>query len=361
LRRVDNKKTLHERPGSLSMNSMEDSMKRFPACVFILLILSLGIGTARASETYTLTLATWGAPSHPHESLFAKQFIDLVEKNSKGQIKFKYFSRGTMVKQSTVPDALIGGSVDIALTIIDSWAGRHKDVSVTATPLWTLSMEQDAQALLPGRPLYDHFNKLLEEDGVELLCLFDIGPTVIVSKAPMRAPADIHGKVIRSLSKGSAQVLQALGASPIVLNVGDVYSALQRGTIDGAMNGIQGAVGLKYSEVVGNVLVPNGVMGTLISGYAMNRKKLTSLPPDLRAVVTNAALEVRNAAQKKMVSGYFDYLKELEKEGMKPVVLRRDTKEWDAWSQALADFRTSSAKEYSPEVLRLIKASAANP
>jgi TRAP-type C4-dicarboxylate transport system substrate-binding protein len=338
-------------------------MKRFASRAFVLLTLSLGIcvGSARAADTYTLTLATWGAPSHPHESLFAKQFIDLVEKNSNGKIKFKYFSRGTMVKQSTVPEALIRGSVDIALTIIDSWSGRHKDVSVTTTPLWTLSMEQDAQALLPGRPLYEHFNKLLEGDGVELLCLFDIGPTVIVSKAPMHAPGDIRGKVVRSLSKGSAQVLQALGASPIVLNVGDVYAALQRGTIDGAMNGIQGAVGLKYSEVVDHVLVPNGVMGTLISGYAMNRKKLMSLPPDLQAVVTNAALEVRNAAQKKMVSGYFDYLKELEKAGMKSFVLRRDTKEWDAWSQALADFRTSAAKEYSPEVLRLIKTTAANP
>lgn len=338
-------------------------MKRFPAFTLLLLILTIGLvaGTARASETYTLTLATWGAPSHPHESLFAKQFIDLVEKNSKGQIKFKYFSRGTMVKQGTAPDALIHDSVDIALMIIDSWAGRHKDVSVTATPLWTLSMEQDTRALLPGRPLYDHFQKLLEEDGVELLCLFDIGPTVIVSKAPIRHPADIHGKVIRSLSKGSAQVLQALGASPIVLNVGDVYSALQRGTIDGAMNGIQGSVGLKYSEVVDNVLVPNGVMGTLISGYAMNRKKLMSMPPALREIITHAALEVRNAAQQKMVSGYFDYLKDLEKAGMKSVVLRRDTKEWDAWSKALADFRASATKDYSPEVLQLIKTSAANP
>jgi TRAP-type C4-dicarboxylate transport system substrate-binding protein len=334
-------------------------MKPLRELLLCVALLAFAVPFARASETYTLTLATWGAPSHPHESLFAKQFIDLVEKNSNGQIKFKYFSRGTMVKQGTVPDALIRDSVDIALTIIDSWAGRHKDVSVTATPLWTLSMEQDARELTPGRPLYEHFRKLLAQDGVELLCLFDIGPTVIVSKAPIRTPDDIHGKVIRSLSKGSAEVLQALGASPIVLNVGDVYSALQRGTIDGAMNGIQGSVGLKYSEVVGNVLVPNGVMGTLISGYAMNRKKLMSLPPQLRDVVTNAAIEVRNAAQQKMVSGYFDYLKDLEKAGMKSVVLQRNTKEWDTWSAALDAMRKSSEKEYSPEIMQLIKTSAA--
>jgi len=334
-------------------------MKSLRELLLFVALLGFAVAGARASETYTLTLATWGAPSHPHESLFAKQFIDLVEKNSNGQIKFKYFSRGTMVKQGTVPDALIRDSVDIALTIIDSWAGRHKDVSVTATPLWTLSMEQDARELAPGRPLYEHFRKLLAKDGVELLYLFDIGPTVIVSKDPIRNPADIHGKVIRSLSKGSAQVLQALGASPIVLNVGDVYSALQRGTIDGAMNGIQGSVGLKYSEVVGNVLVPNGVMGTLISGYAMNRKKLMSLPPPLRDVVTKAAIEVGSAAQQKMVSGYFDYLKELEKAGMKSVVLQRNTKEWDAWSAALEPMRKSSEKDYSPEVMQLIKAGAA--
>jgi TRAP-type transport system periplasmic protein len=335
-------------------------MKKLSAFVVLFVALSLGdvVHDARAATTYTLTLATWGAPSHPHESLFAQQFMDLVQKNSKGQIRFKYFSRDTMVKQSTVPDALIGGSVDIALTIIDSWAGRHKDVSITASPLWTLSMDHGAQALQPGRPLYDHFSKLLAEDGVQLLCLFDIGPTVIVSKTPIHDPADIRGKVVRSLSKGSAQVLQAVGASPIVLNVGDVYSALQRGTIDAAMNGIQGAVGLKYSEVSGYVFLPNGVMGTLVSGYAMNRKKLMSLPPELQNVVTSAAIEVRNAAQKQMITGYPGYLKELEKGGMKPFVLQRDSTEWKAWSDALDDFRKSVAKDYSPEVLKDLKAAS---
>ncbi|TAM89852.1 MAG: TRAP transporter substrate-binding protein [Candidimonas sp.] len=333
--------------------------------LFMILLASIAtslasVGTAGAAEkTYTLTIGTWGSPLHPHEELFVKPFMNLVEKNSHGRIKFKYFSRGTMVKEDTVPSAILGDNVDIALTIIDSWAGRLKDVSIAATPLWTLSMQQDTRELVPGHALYDDISNEFTARGVKVLCLFDIGPTIIASKKPIREPKDIKGMVIRSLSKGSSETLEALGASPIVLDVGDVYQALQSGTIDAAMNGIQGAVGLKYSEIAKYVLVPNGVFGTLISGYVMNQRKLSSLPPDLQKVVTDAAMTIRNEAQPKINETYFDYyLKQLEKGGMKAYILQRNTPEWNTWSHVLDNFRTRKAASYSPKIIKDIEQAA---
>lgn len=323
--------------------------------------LCIGIsGPGHAADTYTLSIATWGAPSHPHEKFFVQPFIDLVQKNSEGRIKFKYFSRGTMVQQHTVPNAVATGTVDIALTIMDTWAGRFKDASVTSTPVWNLSMQQSDKALAPGQPILKYFEKQFAKDRVTVLALWDAGPTVIVSKVPIHEPDDIKGKVIRSLSKGGAEVLQALGAAPVVLNVGEVYGALQRGTIDGAMNGMQGAVGLKYSEVTKYVLTPNGVMGTLISGYVMNTRKLESLPPELQKVVLDAAITVRKSVQSEFISSYPDFLKTLEAGGMESFQLTRGTKEWDSWSAALADLREKGVKAYSPGLVQQIQAAAAD-
>ena len=90
-------------------------------------------------------------------------------------------------------------------------------------------------------------------------------------------PEDIAGKTIRTYSKGASELLQAVGASPVTMGVGDVYAALQRGAVDGALGGIQGAVGLKHYEVTKFVMVPNGLFGTLVHGYVMNKDKWNSL------------------------------------------------------------------------------------
>jgi TRAP-type C4-dicarboxylate transport system substrate-binding protein len=66
--------------------------------------------------------------------LFTQPFMEVVEKRTNGKIKFKYFRDDQMVKQNFMPNAVPTGTVDIALTTLDSWAGRIADVSVTAMP-----------------------------------------------------------------------------------------------------------------------------------------------------------------------------------------------------------------------------------
>lgn len=100
----------------------------------MLLIAALALaatGVQAAEKPITLTLATWGAPSHPHEKEFVNRFIEAAVRESGGRLAFKYFPNGSMMKQHAVVNAIPGGLVDIALTIIDSWAGLEHDVSVT--------------------------------------------------------------------------------------------------------------------------------------------------------------------------------------------------------------------------------------
>jgi len=309
---------------------------------------------ARAAETVTLTLSTWGSPNHPQVKNFIPSFMALAEKQSSGQLKFKYFPNGMMVKEAFVDTAVPNGTVDISLTTMDNWTGRIPVMGITSTPLWTFSMRDAKSKLEPGQPIFEYFNSALEKDNVKLLALFDVGPALVSTNFPLRTPADIKGKVIRAVSKGSAVVLKALQASPVVLSVGDVYSALQRHTIDGAFSGIGAAWGLKYYEVSKYAMGTNGLTGTFINGYVMNLAKFNSLPKDMQTVLMHAAGQARDEMQDVMIKAYDEDLQEIAGKGVQVFVPQPGSKEWNAWLGALADFKASSEKSYPPELLKLV-------
>lgn len=320
-----------------------------------LVALALTAGTvAAAQKTYTLTLSTWGTPKHPQVKIFAPRFMELAEKASGGRLKFRYFSGGVMVKEAFVDTAVPNDTVDISLTTLDNWTGRVPVVGITTTPLWTLSMQQAKTELVPGKPIFDYFDSALAKSNVRLIALFDIGPAVVSTNFPLRMPQDIKGKLIRAVSKGSAVVLQALGASPVVLSVGDIYSALQRGTIDGAFSGLGAAAGLKFYEVSKYLMGTNGLTGAFINGYVMNLDKFNSLPRELQQVLVNAANQARDETQEGLIKAYSEDLKKMEAHGLKVFVPQPGSPEWNAWQAALADFKAQSEKAYPPALIKLI-------
>jgi TRAP-type C4-dicarboxylate transport system substrate-binding protein len=159
---------------------------------------------------------------------------------------------------------------------------------------------------------------------------------------------------VRAYSKGAAEVLQALGASPTIIGVGDVYSALQRGTVKGAMGGLGGAVGLKHYEVTKFTFVPNGVMGTLIHAYVMNKSKFDSLSPDMQKAVLSAAGEARDYMQKYAITKQKDLLDEVRKAGHEVVTVQPNSSLWDSFKKTLEPINKKARESYSSEIVRLV-------
>ncbi len=316
---------------------------------------ALWFAALAAPAAETLSLGTWGTSSHPQVKEFTKRFMQEVEQESHGAIKFKYFPDGEIVKQNFVPNAVPSGTVDISLATLDSWAGRVPEVSVTTLPFWPLSMKDTREKMVPGNPLFDWFDRALQKTGVKVLCIFDIGPPVVSTRFALHVPGDLRGKKIRATSKGHAELLQALGAAPVVLSVGDVYQALQRGTVDGAVGGLQGMVGLKHYEVAKFLMASNGVLGTYIHGYVMNLKRFEALPGPQQAIIMKAAANARNAAQDAMIDGYGKYLKVAQDKGMTLFDLTKGTPEWDEWQAAEAGFTEKEKQKLAPELLKLLQ------
>ncbi len=330
-------------------------MKQLWKAAALAAVMTVGqVLSATAADKITLSLATWGAASHPQVSVYAKIFMEEVTKRTDGQVEWKYFPNDTLVKQAFVPSAIPGGQVDISLTTLDSWAGRIPEVSIAASPLWTLTMDQSAHDLVPGKPLFDYFDGLLAKQNTKLLSLFDIGAPAFFCKFACLLPDTMKGHTLRAYSKGAAESLKAIGAAPVTMGVADVYSALQRGAVDGALGGLQGAYGLKHFEVTDHVLGSGGILGALVNGFVMNKASFDRQPENVKKAIleaTKVALDANNKALKK---SYVDYLADLKKKGLTVTELEPGTPEWKAWSAALKGHREALTKRFPAIVVSLV-------
>jgi TRAP-type C4-dicarboxylate transport system substrate-binding protein len=308
----------------------------------------------QAGAKMRLSLSTWGSPKHPQVSEFVDRFVKAVEVASKGDITFKVFAGGEMVKQQFVSTAVPQGTVDISLTTLDTWSGRIPEVSATVSPLWPYSMQMARDDFLPGKPIFEYYNKRLQENGAVLLTLFDIGSPVLSSRARIIKPEDIAGKTIRTYSKGASELLQAVGSSPVTMGVGDVYSALQRGAVEGALGGIQGAVGLKHYEVTKYVMVPNGLFGTLVHAYVMNKAKWDSMTPAERKLVQDAATEARNHSEDFMIASYGKFVQVFRDKGLEVTEVKPGSDISKLWQAKLKPLAERDRKRYPAPLIKLL-------
>jgi TRAP-type C4-dicarboxylate transport system substrate-binding protein len=308
----------------------------------------------QAGAKMRLSLSTWGSPKHPQVSEFVDRFVKAVEAASKGDITFKVFAGGEMVKQQFVSTAVPQGTVDISLTTLDTWSGRIPEVSATVSPLWPYSMQMARDDFLPGKPIFEYYNKRLQENGAVLLTLFDIGSPVLSSRARIIKPEDIAGKTIRTYSKGASELLQAVGASPVTMGVGDVYSALQRGAVEGALGGIQGAVGLKHYEVTKYVMVPNGLFGTLVHAYVMNKAKWDSMTPAERKLVQDVATEARNHSEDFMIESYGKFVQVFRDKGLEVTEVEPGSDISKLWQAKLKPLAERDRKRYPAPLIKLL-------
>ena len=317
--------------------------------------MALAGGTAMAKER--LSLSSWGSPKHYQVAEFVPLFEELLDEKSDGDFRLKVFEGGEMLKQQFVATAIPQGTMDISLTTLDNWSGRISDVGILTTPLWDHSMEWTRDNLKPGMPVFEYFNDQLKQEGAVLLAMFDIGAPVVSTNFVIETPSSFEGRSIRAYSKGSAELLQALGAVPTIMGVGDIYSALQRGTVEGAMGGLGGAVGLKHYEVTSHMFVPNGVMGTLIHAYVMNREKFDAMSPENQQILLDAATEARNHMQQFAIDKLSSLVDQVRDNGNEVTVVEPGSEMWNAFTAQLETLTTSAKTTYSPEVQGIVAGS----
>jgi TRAP-type C4-dicarboxylate transport system substrate-binding protein len=113
-------------------------------------------------------------------------------------------------------------------------------------------------------------------------------------REPITGAPGLDGRIIRG-TVSYHPMIKALGGSPLNMPVSDIYTALQRGTVDGAAWGLTGARDLKWNEIISYMADPVfGQVGVMIF---MNLDAWNALEPATQEALSAAGRDLEIQAQ----------------------------------------------------------------
>lgn len=129
---------------------------------------------------------------------------------------------------------------------------------------------------------------------------------------------DLTGVRLRS-SEAYLEFFQALGATPVVMGPGDIYTALERGTIDGIGWAITGVNEAGWSKHLKHWIEPP--MSWVSQSVSMNLDTWSEMPADLQAKVTELSIAFEAESYEASAKLAEEARAEFLEEGLTPIVL----------------------------------------
>ncbi len=283
---------------------------------------------APSGQKVQLKMAAALPQTHPlvkaMESLKAK-----AAEKSGGTIEIAIYPAGQLFNDKNMNDALISGGVDMGLNTVGRWASIVPAMNIFDVPFVFPSYEKVDTAIDGG--LGQKLGAELEKKGVRPLIWADYGFVQFANNKKLaKTPADFDGLKIRGYSKYSSETINAMGASSVTMGAGEVYMAIQRGTIDGQISGTTAMLTRKMYEVHKYLTVTNHASPEFL--VTINDKSFNKLDDKQKKALTEAALEVQNDIRKNAKSEDLKALEELKAKGMEVYVVPEN--ELQAWRDA---------------------------
>lgn len=186
---------------------------------------------AGSKKKVKIKLATSWPANFPIMGTGVDRFAQRVKEMSGGAIKIKVYPAGVLVPALSVFDACSKGQIDAFHSGPYYWKGKNPAFSLfTGFPFGFTPEEQNAWLLFGGglelwRKLYAKHNLYPlpgGNTGTQMGGWF---------RKPVKNLADLKGLKMRIPGLGG-EVLAKLGVNPVLMAAGEIYTSLERGTID---------------------------------------------------------------------------------------------------------------------------------
>lgn len=212
-----------------------------------------------------------------------------VKEKSGGRMEIRVHAASSLYPQQEIIPSVLDGRSEIAPVLAAYLTDVLLELGVLELPFMTASLEEHRRAQQALRPFYA---EQLQKKGLRLLAAYAWPSQQLFSHQPLRTVADWKGKKIRVYGADSANTTRALGGAPVNIPFGELYTALEKKTVDGAMTSATNAEPMKFFEVakVINYWFLAGASGEWL---AVNQKAWDALPRDLQRVVLDSLKEVR--------------------------------------------------------------------
>jgi len=257
--------------------------------------LAFAASTAQAEET-KLRIQTHFSPETLSGEL-AAEFIEDITTMSNGEIKVEMFYASAVVKSAETFDAAATGILDCDMTGGAYQTGKNPAFQFTGDLMGGYTNPYQQMAWLLHADGYTQLNALYNDHDMEFVGWWIPGPESLSSTKPIRNVEDFKNWKFRSPPGMATMVFANLGASPIVMDFNEIFTALESGIIDGAdAANLTNNVGLGLYDIAEHTNFP-GFHSMPADHLACRKDVWDKMPESHKAImkVGMQALALKNA------------------------------------------------------------------
>lgn len=245
--------------------------------------------TVEPGKSYRWKMVTTWPPGFPVLQEGAERFADNIKVMSNGRLHIKVYAGGELIPPLQTFDAVSQGTVEMGHGSAYYWAGKVPEAQFFSTVPFGMTARgmnawlYDGGGLALWREVYKPFHVIpfpLGNTGVQMGGWFN---------KKINSLADIKGLKMRIPGLGG-KVFAKAGGNPILLAGSEVYTSLERKTIDATE-----WIGPYHDQRLGlyraakHYYYPGWHEPGTVLELTVNEQAWDSLPADLQAIVTSAA------------------------------------------------------------------------
>ncbi|MCF3942585.1 TRAP transporter substrate-binding protein [Oceanobacillus alkalisoli] len=285
----------------------------------LILIIILGVSilmsactqdaSGEESESFNISYSTWANEGEPAFDGM-KKFKEIVERETDGNITVDLY-----------PGNQLGSTIEqmeqLKLGIIEMMSSGDPgldEIEYLSLP-YLMASNNHWTAVLESDVAQEWNDELINVQGVRTLDILPRGVRVISSNIEIVNPEDTNGFKIRTPAVDYyVQTFEALGANPTPMDMGELYSGLQTGVVEGQENPLETIYSSGLHEVQRYIINSNHMFKPAF--VSINEEFFQSLPEEYRDIVEKAADEGREYAQEQLELGEEEMIKIMEESGV---------------------------------------------
>lgn len=258
----------------------------------LLSAIAIGLGLSLAAPGTATAQTEWRMQSlHPAGTpgfeIFRDYFAPMVEEMSGGRLVITPFANDSIVESDEVLDAVSNGAFEAAQQSPAYWTGKDaafvfiRNASAGFDQAWQYNawLNQGGGLALA--------QEVYAAQGVHLVNLTLRPGESLHFREPIRSLEEFReaGPKVRTIEGIPADVFAAMGGSPVFISGSEVYSALDKGTIDvGEWTGLADNYAVGFHEVSDAFLYPSFHSPVGVDDVFVDQEAWEALPDDLKRI-----------------------------------------------------------------------------
>ena len=244
---------------------------------------------ALAQDKITWRMVTTWPKNFPGLGVGAQRLADRITAASGGRLTIQVYSAGELVPPLQSLDAVIDGTAEMSHGAAYYWQNKSPALSFfTGVPYGMTTSELTAWVrYMGGQEVWD---EIYDQFGVQGFLSGNTGTQAGGwFRDELKSVEDVKGVRFRTPGLGG-RVWEKLGATVTNMAAGEIFQALQSGTLDAAeFVGPYNDLALGFHQVAKNYYMPSFVESGLATELVVDKAKYQALPEDLQAIIRDVS------------------------------------------------------------------------